>query len=158
MYPTRIAFAEVLDRISVLRANGHSAEGLVTSVFTLEKLMRRSMRVAIVSRGFTSDQANRLLERRGFDDLKKMWDIFDRGHESLVTIIGERDWQHIPPAVKARNEFVHGLRVYNLAECEAMAGHVVTGLQKLHAKVTERYGRDPWEKIKTRRKPQLQWL
>ncbi len=158
MYATRIGFASALGRINALRAGGHSAEALVTSVFTLEKLMRRSIRVAIVSRGFTSKQTKQLLNKRGFKDLKEIWDIFDRDHETLANVIGQRDWQHIPKAVTARNELVHGHRVFSLADCETMASHVMAGLQKLHSEVTKRYGQDPWAKVKVRRKPQLQWL
>lgn len=158
MYPTRIGFDSALGRIKALRSGGHSAEALVTSVFTLEKLMRRSMRVAIVSRGFTSKQAENLLKNRGFKNLKEIWDIFDRDHETLVQVIGERVWQHIPKAVAARNDLVHGHRVFSLADCEMMASQVVAGLQNLHSEVTKRYGQDPWAKVKVRRKPQLQWI
>ena len=87
MYPARIGFQSVLNRINALRANGHSAEALVTSVFTMEKLMRRTMRVAIVARGFSSLQTNRLLERKGFGELRDMWDIFDKTHAAWNTLL-----------------------------------------------------------------------
>lgn len=158
MYPTRIGFQVAVDRINALRANGHNAEALVTSVFTLEKLMRRSMRLALISRGFTSDHAKRLLQRKGFKDLKEIWEIFDKDHQKLPAIVGARDWQNIPKAVEARNQLVHGHKVFGLSYCETLTAYVMTALQKLHAEVVERYGLDPWDKIKVRRKPQLQWL
>jgi hypothetical protein len=116
------------------------------------------MRVAVVSRGFTSKQADQLLKRRGFHDLKDIWEIFDRNHETLVETIGEAHWQHIPAAVTARNQLVHGQKVFGLAHCDRLANQVLTALTRLHAQTTNRYGRDPWEKIKVRLTARLQGL
>ena len=157
MYPTSIGFPAALDRIKELQSEAFHAEALVTSVFTLEKLMRRSMRITILARGFTSKQADRLLGR-GFDQLQKQWDIFDPMHEKLITILGSVDWQNIDKAVTARNRMVHGARAYDQNDCRRMTDHVVGALKKLHAEIIRRYGIDPWERIKGRSKSKLQWL
>jgi hypothetical protein len=158
MYPVRIVFKDVLGRIDALRNNGHNAEALVTSVFTLEKLMRRCMRMAILARGFTTAQTNHLLHRKGFDNLKQMWDVFDKDHKKLPEIVGQRIWQHVPSAVEKRNQLVHGLKTFKLSECDASAAQVISALQALHADVLNRYGGDPWAKLKGRKTPKLQWL
>ena len=83
MYPVRLRFNAVTDRIEALMTNEHSAEALVTSVFTFEKLMKRSLRRAIVARGFSVAQADKLLDRDGFDALVSKWDIFERKHRTI---------------------------------------------------------------------------
>jgi hypothetical protein len=87
-----------------------------------------------------------------------MWDIFDRKHEKLTAVIGQRDWQNIPRAVEIRNQLVHGHRVFGLPYCDTFVAYVVAALQKLHTEVTQRYGSDPWDKIKVWRTPKLPWL
>lgn len=65
MYPISVGFQSALDRIKLLIENGHHAEALVTSVFTFEKIVMRSLRGAITARGFTSKQADRIIGRSG---------------------------------------------------------------------------------------------
>lgn len=157
MYPVRIDFSEVLQRINRLKEDGYAAEALVTSVFTLEKLMRRCMRLAIISRGFTSKHADHLLSKKGFNDLKEMWDVFDRSHRMLHNIIGQQVSQHVPLAVRMRNDLVHGNRVHPLAECDAKSAHVISALETLRDGIMRDYGCDPWAKLRARRTPRLSW-
>ncbi|MGE0022971.1 MAG: hypothetical protein AB7S70_04990, partial [Hyphomicrobium sp.] len=107
MYPVRLDFAQVIGRIKALQKNGHDAEALVTSIFTLEKLIKRSLRRAIVARGFTIKQADKLLARNGFDALVEMWPIFEREHRTLQSLVGGV-WAPIKKAKEMRNAFVHG--------------------------------------------------
>lgn len=158
MYGVTIAFPDVLTRIGALRKNGHGAEALVTSVFTLEKLMRRSLRVAILARGFTFKHADSLLDKKGFENLKELWPVFDKDHRNLPALVPANDWQHVGESVKMRNNLVHGNRAYKVADCDVQAGYVVAVLNALHARVTADYAIDPWARLSSRRKPQLQWL
>jgi hypothetical protein len=157
MYPVKLGFKEALKRINALRKNKHYAEALVTSVFTMEKLMRRSLRLAILARGFTSNQARRLIDRKGFRELKDMWDVFDRRHQTLNVMVGNTEWQHIPKAVEMRNKLVHGQRVFNRRNCDAYTKHVLVMLRKLHREVRSDYGYDPWTVMPSRKKPRLSW-
>jgi hypothetical protein len=75
--------------------------------------MRRSLRLAILSRGFTSKQANHLIGHKGFKDIREMWDIFDRQHRTLPVMIGNDDWQYVRRAVEMRNKMVHGQQASN---------------------------------------------
>ena len=89
MYPIRLGFDEALARIRRLRKNKHYAEA-----------MRRSIRCALLARGFTSAQARELVKNRGFYDLKDLWKIFDRKHQTLSEFIGNNEWQKVPKAIE----------------------------------------------------------
>jgi hypothetical protein len=145
MYPVKLHFDKVLRRIRKLLSNGHSAEALVTSVFTFEKLIKRSLRHAIVARGFTVEQVSILLDRKGFEELQRMWEVFERDHKRLPEILGST-WQNMPKAKTMRNHLVHGNKVYSLDDCKSYARDVLTALEKLHEYVIDEYGADPWTK------------
>ena len=103
MYPITLGFDEAINRIEALLNNGHNTEALVTSVFTLEKTMRRSLKIAILARGFSLKQSQRFTERKGFGELKEMWDLFDKDYRTLPAFVGNGHWQHVPGAVAMRN-------------------------------------------------------
>jgi len=158
MYPVTLGFNEAVKRIETLLKNGHSAEALVTSVFTFEKTMRRSLKLAILGRGFSLKQSDRLIERKGFKELRECWDIFEKDHRPIHDLVGNDKWQFLPRAVEMRNRLVHGVEVFKLAECELFTGHVLKALQQLHTRIAEEYGRDPWSRMSGRRSPALQWV
>ena len=107
--------------------------------------MKRSLRRAIVARGFTLEQAAILLDGKGFEELKKMWEVFERDHKRLPAILGSA-WQHVPKAKKMRNDLVHGNAVYDLKDCKDVTAEVLKALDKLHEFVVDEYGVDPWSK------------
>lgn len=158
MYPVSLGYDGAVGRINSLISNGHHAEALVTSVFTLEKTIRRSLKIAIHARGFSMKQSGRLIEKKGFDDLKNIWDIFEKNYRPLPVFIGIRDWQFVPEAVRRRNKLVHGTMVYKLEECKQYAEHVLSALKSLRQQVIKEYGTDPWTRQTGRRKPKLQWF
>ncbi|MDX0973240.1 hypothetical protein GOL21_26555 [Sinorhizobium medicae] len=151
-----MGFDEALGRIEALLGNGHDAEALVTSIFTFEKLIKRSLRRAIVARGFSRDQADTIMGKDGFDKLKDKWPVFDREHRTLAAILGN-NWQSIPAAKSMRNDLVHGTKVYDLEECQDKAKKVLIALRMLHSFVKQDYGSDPWN-AQTRPKAKLQWV
>lgn len=155
MYPVRLNFEQVLQRIEALLNNGHHAEALVTSMFTLEKLIKRSLRRAIVARGFSITQSNKILARNGFDALVAQWDVFDRRHRTLPSIL-QAEWSNVKQAKKMRNDLVHGNKVFDLAECQSKATEVLIAIRKLHAFIVEDYGSDPWQKQPAHR-ARLDW-
>lgn len=156
MYPVSIGFDQALARIEGLLKNGHDAEALVTSIFTFEKLMKRSLRKAIIARGFSRQQADKIMGRDGFDKLADIWPVFERLHRTLAQILGN-DWQAIPLAKEMRNKLVHGIKVYDLEECRLKANEVLTALRALHDFVSQDYRSDPW-KEQVRPKAELQWV
>jgi hypothetical protein len=157
MYPISLGFDEAVNRLEALLANQHPAEALVTSVFTLEKTMRRGLKLAILARGFSAKQSQRMIEGKGFKDIKEMWDLFDKDYQTLQQFIGNDKWQYIPQAVQMRNKMVHGIRVYDLEKCSVYANQVVAALRQLRAAIQDQYGYDPWKKIRGKRIPRLQW-
>lgn len=61
MYPVSIGYAGAIQRINELLRNGHDAEALVTTAFTIEKTLRRTLRQLVVSAGFRSTDADKIV-------------------------------------------------------------------------------------------------
>ena len=158
VYPVTLGFDEALRRIDSLMANGHKAEALVTTVFTFEKTVKRSLKCMAIRRGFTSKHADILFNNSGFKNLQEFWPAFDPHGESLSKILGNPVWQPVPGAVTMRNKLAHGERVYNLVDCEKHAKLVLVALKALRTELTARIGFDGWSRIPVRRKSALQWL
>ncbi|MET3648948.1 hypothetical protein [Phyllobacterium ifriqiyense] len=156
MYPVSIGFDQALERIEALLENGHHAEALVTSIFTFEKLVKRSLRRAVMARGFSRQQADTIMGKEGFEKLKNIWPVFERKHRPLPSILGNV-WEPIPKAKSMRNDLVHGNKVYDLDECQNKAKEVLAALRALHAFIKQDYGSDPW-KEQPRPKTNLQWV
>jgi hypothetical protein len=158
MYPISFGFHTAEERITSLMENGHHAEALVTSVFTFEKLVMRSLRGAIVARGFTSAQADKIIGQSGLSRLKEMWDIYDKDHKKLVDHVRPQDWQTITKAVEWRNKMAHGKQSYILEDCRQLAIKVLAVANGFRTNITAHHGVDPWSRYKIRRTPQLQWF
>ena len=93
MYPVSLGYSEAINRIQKLLTNGHDAEALVTTAFTVEKTLRRTLRQLIVSAGFTSSAANRLVRNlRGLEAVEGNWDIYDPCQRKLSELVEQSDW------------------------------------------------------------------
>jgi hypothetical protein len=158
MYPVSLGFQEAESRINALMTNGHNAEALITSVFTFEKTLRRTLRFCAVSRGFTSKQTEILFNGLCFENMKKIWPCFDKQNRSLSDFIGNAKWQYVPPAVTMRNKLAHGERVYKLAECKLAAERVLEALNEFRTKLKVEIQFDGWSRMPVRKKAALQWL
>ncbi len=158
MYPISKGYGEVITRLDALSNNGHHAEALLASVFAMEKTVRRSLRYCMLNRGFTSVQCDKLLERKGFKDMTGYWPVFDKEHRSLPDFIGQNTWQHVPKAVKMRNDMVHGARVFNLTECRDATLEVRRALDVLRNQSIAELSCDPWSTLPSKRKSSLPWL
>jgi len=103
MYSVRLGFDSAKKRIKKLITNGHHAEALLTSVFTFEKTIHRTLKQLIVSAGFKNKDAKKLLKQiQGFKKQKEIWSCFDPNGKNLPEIIGNKHWQHINKAVEMR--------------------------------------------------------
>lgn len=157
MYPVRLGFGKALKRIRALIKNGHHAEALVTSVFTLEKTMRRTMKIILLRRGFSVKEAERLIDRKTFGELREMWNLFEKDHRTLPALIGDSNWQAVPRAVEMRNKLVHGAKVFKLADCKNRAELVLNAIRVLRERAIAEYGLDPWQQITGWRRRGLTW-
>lgn len=156
MYPVKLGFDRAKNRIKNLIKNGHHAEALLTSVFTFEKILHRTLKQLMVSAGFRSKDANLLLKKtQGFNNQKEIWTIFEPNNRKLPEIIGNKHWQHIGKAVKMRNDLVHGARVYNLAECMETANQILVLLDQTVDRFNQEYGYDGWRRVSVRIKAVL---
>lgn len=156
MYPVSLGYDEAVRRIQELMANNHDAEALLTSVFTLEKTIRRMLRFYAVRRGFTSKQSELLFAKMGFYQLKDVWPCFEKDIRSLPATIGT-PWQKVPQAVTMRNKIVHGEQVFKLATCRAEAENVLKALDVLRQQCLKDVTYDGWSRLPVRIKPCLGW-
>ncbi len=156
MYPVRLGYDAAKNRIEKLICNGHHAEALLTSVFTLEKIIHRTLRQLLISAGFTSSSTKVLLSQlRGFSKQKEVWKCFDPRERSLAEVVASSHWQHINKAVEMRNKTVHGVRVYKLAEYQTQARLILLLLDDTVAAFQSVYGYDGWGDVSRRIKPKL---
>jgi len=156
MYPVRLGFDTAKKRIKKLQQNAHHAEALLTSVFTFEKIIHRTLKQLVVSSGFRSKDAERLLKQlQGFKKQKEIWQCFDPQNRNLPEIIGNAHWQHISKAVEMRNNLVHGKRAYSLEECRTAAGNILDLLDQTVSAFSNAYGYDGWADVSKRYKPKL---
>lgn len=152
MYPVRLGFKTAKKRIRNLIQNGHNAEALLTSVFTFEKIIHRTLKQLMVSAGFRNKDAKKILEQvKGFKNQKEIWSCFDPQGRNLPAVIGNKHWQHVNSAITMRNQIVHGARVYDLAECKAMAENIIDLLDQTVSAFNSEYGFDGWSKVAIRR-------
>lgn len=156
MYPVRLGFENAKRRINKLRKNGHYAEALLTSVFTFEKIIHRTLKQLVVSSGFRSKDAEKLLRQvQGFKKQKDVWQCFDPENRSLPEIIGNAHWQHINKAVEMRNNLVHGKRAYSLDECRIVCGNILDLLDQTVSAFSSTYDYDGWPDVSKRYKSKL---
>ncbi len=128
----------------------------MTAVFTVEKMLRRTLRQMIVSAGFTSKAAEKLINSAtGLNALKERWFIYEPNHKSLVEIIGNSDWQQIDTLAKMRNKLIHGVRVYEIEECKKQAEKLLFILDNVKQKLDASYGYSGWERLSSRKKSKL---
>lgn len=156
MYPVSLGYAEAVKRINALLKNGHNAEALLTSVFTVEKTLHRTLKQLIVSAGFPSKQAEALISQfKGMEKAKQVWPCFDPRHEALSTFVAPPTLKTIAEAQTMRNKLVHGTAVFSQAVCEATARAVLVALDDLKKSLDVRYGFNGWTKVSVRRTSRL---
>ena len=156
MYPVRLGIDKAISRIKRLIKNGHHAEALLTSVFTFEKTIHRTLKQLIVSSGFRNADSDKLLKQlQGFNKQKEIWACFDPEGRSLPEIIGNNHWQHIGAAVTMRNNLVHGARAYKLEDCKRTAENILDLIDQTITSFNTEYGYDGWSTVSIRRKSTL---
>jgi len=156
MYPVSLGLHEAKNRINSLITNGHDAESLVTSVFTVEKTIRRVLRQIIVSAGFRSIIADKILKKiSGIEALQNAWEIYEPKGKKLTEILSQADWKTIKDAANKRNEIIHGQRVYDLLICKAETQSVLKALNNIITSFQNTYGYDGWTKAAMRKTSML---
>lgn len=156
MYPVRLGYKTAVSRIRQLIRNGHQSEALVTTVFTVEKTLRRTLRQIVVSAGFTSAQADKIVRNlRGLDAIKAAWEIYEPRNRKLTELLSATDWSCIKDAASMRNRMIHGERVYELATCKAETENLLSVLDRLKDCFDDTYGYSGWDTASKRLKSRL---
>ena len=158
MYPVKQSFVEVDDRLNALINNGHHGEALLTSVFAMEKTIRRVLRFCALNRGFTSRQCDRIFENMGFNNMRRAWPVFERDYRTSPEFVGNSVRQHVLEAVTMRNKIVHGSRVYSLSDCRNKALRVKNAIEVLRNTTMQDLGCDPRNRLPEKKKASLVWL
>ncbi|MEE4384617.1 MAG: hypothetical protein V2J02_21690 [Pseudomonadales bacterium] len=128
----------------------------MTGVFTVERTLRRTLRQLVVSAGFASKYADKIVGGlRGLDAVKNSWEIYDPQHKPLTEIVAIADWSTFKSAAEKRNKMIHGERVYELETCKREAEAVLDALGRLKAGFDARYGYSGWERFAARQKSRL---
>lgn len=156
MYPVSLGFQMAVSRISNLLQSGHETEALVTCAFTVEKTLRRTLRQLVVSAGFMSKVADRIVGGyRGLEAIKNSWDIYDPSHKKLSDIISDNDWRVIKHSAEMRNKLVHGERVYSVAACSVAANEAISAMLNIKNSLELEYGYSGWTVASSRKKSML---
>lgn len=156
MYSVRLGYDKALKRINKLIKNGHHSESLVTSVFTVEKTLRRTFRQLIVSSGFKSEIADKILKQsNGINRLIENWQIYDPKHRKFTDIVSNENIKTVKDAATMRNKLIHGEKVYSLDICKKETENVLKALQKIKDSLDNEYGYSGWETAKGRKVSKL---
>ncbi|WP_394730020.1 hypothetical protein [Altererythrobacter sp. GH1-8] len=136
--------------------NGHYAEALVTTAFTVEKTLRRTLRQLIVSAGFRSIDAESIVKGLGgLDRIKNTWEFYDPQNRKLTTVIGAEDWSTFKQTSIMRNKLVHGECVYGVGSCANQLSKTLEALYRTRNCLEDVYGFSGWQKLKVRKKSRL---
>ncbi len=152
MYPVTQGFEQVKQRIESLIINDFYSEALVTSVFTIEKMLRRTLREIIVSAGFTSKNADKIIGNSGLQSIKNQWLVYEPNGKTLVQILGNDIWNKIDTSSQIRNKLVHGIRSYDDSECKKYAENNIALISEVKHKLDEAYNYSGWSRFSIRRK------
>ena len=156
MYSVRLGYAKALEQINKLVKNGHHSESLVTSVFTVEKTLRRTFRQLVVSSGFKSTIADKIvIQSNGLDRLIKNWEIYDPNHRKFSTLISNGEIKTIKEAASMRNKLIHGEKVFSLEIYKKETKNVLNALEKIKNSFEKEYGYSGWETAKGRKNSKL---
>lgn len=158
MYSVRLGYNKALERIDELVKNGHHSESFVTTVFTIEKTLRRTFRQLVVSSGFKSTIADKIVKQsNGLNRLIQNWEFYDPNHKKFSSIIASREIKTIREAASMRNKLIHGERVYNLEIYKKETQKVLKSLEKIKNCFENEYGYSGWKTAKGRKKSKLHY-
>ena len=156
MYSVQLGFDAAVARVESLLKARYNSEALVTSVFTVEKTLRRTLKQLVVSSGFVSKHANELVRGvKGLREIGKRWHLYDPQQRTLVVVIGNPDWQVFTDAAEMRNNMIHGTSVYPSATCVQQAKAVLAALKRVQKTFDQEYGYSGWTSNNIRRKSAL---
>lgn len=83
VYPISLGFDDVIKRIENLYNDGYYAEAFVTTFFTLEKTINRVLRQIVVSAGFISGDADKIVKNIKLHSVSQQWCFYDPHRRSL---------------------------------------------------------------------------
>ncbi|WP_038028399.1 hypothetical protein [Thermonema rossianum] len=156
MYPIRLTQEEIKKHIHRLMEGDFHAEAFIASVAVIERVLRRTLRQLIISAGFKSTIADKLIRRAsGLNGIQEAWEIYDPQHRKLKDILGDEAVKTINEAGEKRNKLVHGQRVFKPGDYETEVNKLLDVLQVITDTFEKHYGYNGWEKARRRNKSVL---
>jgi hypothetical protein len=121
-------------------------------VFTAEKTIRRTLRQLIVSSGFKSIIASKVIGRfNGVYQLVDAWELYDPQHRKLTDVVSANDIKIIKEAAQKRNKLIHGEQVFKLDLCKEETKKVIEALDNIKRQFDTEYGYSGWTNIAVRK-------
>lgn len=156
MYSVKLGYDAARERIKNLAKSGYHAESLVTSVFTAEKTLRRTLKQLIVSSGFKSSISNKIIKKLGgIYPVCNAWELYDPEHRKIETVVSNDAIRIIKEAAQKRNKMIHGEKVFKPEVCKAETKKVLKALKEVKDSFDKEYGYSGWTKVSIRRKSLL---
>ncbi|SHM83191.1 hypothetical protein [Polaribacter sp. KT 15] len=153
MYSIKLGYDKALERINSLIDNGHHSESLVTSVFTVEKTIRRTFKQLIVTQGFKRTMADKIVKQsNGLNKLIDNWEIYAPKNRKFSDLIENDDIKIIKEAATMRNKLIHGEKVFSLEICKQETEKVLKSLERIKNCFEKEYAYSGWEIIKEKKR------
>lgn len=156
MYSVELGYNAATTRIRSLMEAGFYSEALVTAAFTVEKTVRRTLHQLVISAGFPSRQAHRIMSGyRGLDAIKNAWELYDPLHRKLIQVIQDQTWTQIKSSATMRNKMVHGEQVFLDDKCQRETMALLDALDEIKNTFDREYDYSGWSRITPRTRSRL---
>lgn len=151
MYSVRLGYSSAISRISTLVKNKHHAESFVTTVFTIEKTIRRVLTELIISAGFKSKFARKYVKQiNGISRLIAYYEFYDPDNRNFDTLFGRENRLQINDWATMRNRIVHGERVYGIDVLKKATNDALIVLEHIKTKSNDHFGFNGWDRLSVR--------
>lgn len=135
---------------------GFHAEAFIASVAVVERVLRRTLRQLIISAGFKSTIAGKIIKRiSGLSGIRDAWEIYDPQHRKLKDILGGKTIKVINEVSEKRNRLIHGQRIFKPGVYESEVNKLLNVLQFITDTFEVYYGYNGWQKMRARKKSTL---
>ena len=151
MYSIKSEYTTVRRRLDEIEQWALPSERFVFSVFLMEKLLRRTLVQLVVSAGFTTEEAFRIVkEMSGVERVGQNWRRYDPHGRTLVAVIGNATWQIVQQSATRRNELVHGSDHRSELSYKRQMRRLLQALDGIKDSLDATYGYSGWRGMQTR--------
>jgi hypothetical protein len=151
MYSIKWGYTKARSRLDEIAVWALPSERFLLAMFMIEKLLRRTLVQIVISAGFATDEAFRIVGGlRGVETLKEHWKRYDPRSRTLVDVIGNDSWQVVHRSARKRNELVHGSGHEAELSYKRQLPKLLAALDEVQKALQATYGYSGWDRMKTR--------